>query len=269
MSTQQIAAIDVHAHYGDYTSGTNPLSAWCMTGDAATVARRAGQVGIEWTVVSPLLGLFPRGNPDTVAGNDEAARVVPQTDGLLQWVIVNPRQPKTYAQAEAMLAHPRCVGIKIHPEEHQYPIRDHGRKLFEFAARHQAVVLTHSGEVNSLPDDFIPFANDFPEMNLILAHIGCGFDGEPGRQVRAILKSKRNNVFADTSSAKSIMPRLIEWAVKEIGADRILFGTDTPLYSTAMQRARIDFAEISDADKRMILRENAIRLLEIPTLAAV
>jgi hypothetical protein len=50
---------------------------------------------------------------------------------------------------------------------------------------------------------------------------------------------------------------LLEWAVAEIGADRILYGTDTPLYFAPMQRVRVDNAEISDEDKRMILCENA------------
>jgi len=67
-------------------------------------------------------------------------------------------------------------------------------------------------------------------------------------------------MYADTSSARSIMPNLIEWAVKEVGAERVLFGTDTPLYSTAMQRARINHADLSDADKRLILRDNAVKL---------
>ena len=61
------------------------------------------------------------------------------------------------------------------------------------------------------------------------------------------------------------MPGLLEWAVAEVGSDRILFGSDAPLYSTAMQRARIDSAEISDADKRMVLCGNAQRLLKIDT----
>ena len=59
----------------------------------------------------------------------------------------------------------------------------------------------------------------------------------------------------------SLAPNLIEWAVNEVGVDRILFGTDTPLYSTAMQRARIDKADLSDQDKRKILRDSAVALL--------
>ena len=98
-------------------------------------------------------------------------------------------------------------------------------------------------------------------MRLILAHLGCGWDGDLTHQIRAIQQNKHGNVFTDTSSARSITPKLIEWGVREVGAERILFGTDTPLYFSAMQRARIDHAELSDREKRMILCENAEKLL--------
>ena len=109
----------------------NTLYHDCMSADAATVARRALEVGIEWTIVSPLLGLVPRKKASAAVGNDEAFKLIPQTPGLRQWVIVNPLQPETYAQAEVMLKAPWCMGIKIHPEEHGYPIREHGRAVFE------------------------------------------------------------------------------------------------------------------------------------------
>lgn len=261
-----IEAIDVHAHYGTYEQDESAFLRSLMTGDAALVARRARAVNIRWTVVSPLLGLLPRDHGDAVAGNEEAARVVPATEGLLQWVIVDPRRPETYRQAEAMLQRPRCVGIKIHPEEHVYPIAEHGRSLFEFAARHRAVVLGHSSERNSLCADYVRWANEFPEMRLILAHIGCGWDNDLTHQVRGIQASRHGNVFADTSSARSITSGLIEFAVCEVGAEKVLFGTDAPLYSTAMQRARIDHAEVSDRDKRLILRDNAVSLLKLSTI---
>lgn len=262
-STPTVQAIDVHGHYGQYIDGKSDLGDWMRSGDAQVVAERARKANIAWTVVSPMLGLFPRFEADTMAGNREAVSLVPATPGLLQWVIINPLQPETYEQADAMLGKPWCVGVKIHPEEHGYPIRDHGEEIFAFCAERAAVVLTHSGEANSLPGDFIPFADAHPRVSLILAHIGCSSDGEPGRQVRAIQQSRQGNVYADTSSATSITPRLIEWAVSEVGAERVLFGTDTPLYSAAMQRARIDTAELTDVQKRMILRDNAWRLLKL------
>jgi len=261
-----IEAIDVHAHYGTwYRPDAPPLICDWMSADGVAVAKRAKEVNVTTTVVSPFSGLMPRGQADTVAGNIEGARVTAETEGLLQWVIANPLQPDTFRQVDEMLAQPQCVGIKIHPEEHVYPIRQHGAALFELAAKHNAIVLTHSGDPHSWPQDFVEFANAYANVQLILAHLGNGgaAGGEPTLQVRAIQDCRHGNVYVDTSSARSIVPGLVEWAVQEIGADRILFGSDTPIYSVAMQRARIDSAVISEEAKRMILRENAQKLLGV------
>lgn len=265
MSISEIEAIDVHAHYGVYRRGQNELlDAW-VSADAQEVVARAIAARTRLTVVSPLLGLLPRGEADATVGNDEATEIVRTTDELLQWVIVNPLQPQSYEQAAELLQQSSCVGIKLHPEEHRYPIAEHGAKLFEFAAEHDAVVLAHSGDPNSWPADFLPWIDRYPNVRLILAHLGNGGGaaGDPTLQVRAIQQSRHGNIFTDTSSARSILPNLIEWAVGEIGAERILYGTDSPLYCASMHRARIDHADISDTDKRLILTTNAEQLLEL------
>lgn len=264
MSVPTISAIDVHAHYGRYfRSGMSPLCNEFMSGDACEVSIRSKAASIEWTIVSPLTALLPRGGGDAAAGNVEAEKVVAETAGLLQYVVIDPRNAGTFEQAREMLRNPRCVGIKIHPEEHCYPISEHGAEIFEFAASVKAVVLTHSSEQNSLAADFVPFANEFPDVKLILAHIGCGWDGDMTHQVRAVQQSRHGNIYADTSSASSITPGLLEWAVKEIGVDRVLFGTDSPLYHAGMQRARIDHGGFTDDEKRAILRDNAVRLFDL------
>ena len=260
-SSASIPAIDVHAHYGAYLRGPaeDPVNRF-MTGDAEVVLRRARQSNIRLTIASPLQALLPRFGGDPVQGNLDAARIAATMPGLRQYVVIDPLKPETYAQAEEMLAQPQCVGIKIHPEEHGYPISDHGDAIFAFAAKQRAIVLAHSSEQNSLASDFVRFTNAYPEVRLIIAHLGCGWDGDLTHQVRAIQQSRHGNLFTDTSSARSITPQLIEWAVGEIGADKILFGTDTPLYLTAMQRARIDHADLGEREKRLILHENAMRL---------
>ncbi len=260
-SVDRIAAIDVHGHYGNYnrTEATGLIKEF-MSASAAAVVERGLQAGVHWTIASPLQALLPRRGADPVGGNDDAFRTVPKTDGMLQWVVVDPLKPKTYEQAKLMLRSPHCVGIKMHPEEHDYPITKYGAELFKFAADHAKVLLFHSGCQNSEPGDYVKLADDHPDMTVILAHLGNGHDDDPAHQVRAIQDSKRGNLYVDTSSAKSILPGLIEWAVKEIGAGQILFGTDTPLYFAPMQRARIDHAAISYADKRKILWGNAARI---------
>lgn len=264
MPTTAIQAIDAHAHYGRYVRQQEDIGNEFMTGDADVVVARARQANTRLTIVSPLEALLPRFHGNPVAGNANAARIVGQTDGLLQYVVIHPLVPETYDQADQMLRLPKCVGIKIHPEEHGYPIREHGRAIYAFAAARRAIILTHSSEQNSLAADFVPLANEFPEVRTILAHIGCGWDGDLTHQVRAVEQSRHGNLYADTSSARSITPLLIEWAVKQIGADRVLYGTDTPLYHAPMQRARIDHAELSDHDKRLILCGNAEKLFGLP-----
>jgi uncharacterized protein len=266
-TVDKTAAIDVHGHFGQYVQmETPPLKRQFMSGDPATVAARAKTANIRYTVVSPLQALLPRGHADPVAGNEEACRVVEQTDGLLQWVVLHPGLPATFEQARKMLKRPKCVGIKIHPEEHAYPIAQYGGAIFELAAELKAVILTHSGEPNSMPADFLPFADAFPEATLILAHLGNSGDTADSSelQVRAIQSSRHGNVYADTSSGQSLLPGLIEWAVGEVGEDRIVFGTDTPLYFAASQRARIDNADLNDNQKYLILCGNAHRILRIP-----
>ena len=69
------------------------------------------------------------------------------------------------------------------------------------------------------------------------------------------------NVYLDTSSAASFKGGLIEWTVAEVGCERLLFGTDAPVWFPASHKARIEFAEIDDEAKRAILFENAVKLL--------
>ena len=56
-------------------------------------------------------------------------------------------------------------------------------------------------------------------------------------------------------------------AVRELGARRIIYGSDVPGRSFASQLAKVLGADISDADRRLILGENLRRLL-MPILDA-
>ena len=258
-----VRAIDVHAHVGTCFGSGNPMMDRFRSGDADTVSLRANAANTRLTIVSALEALLPRGRADSFQGNARAFDLLVGREELMLWVVVNPEQERTFDQATELLRSPRCPGIKIHPEEHVYPIAEHGARIFEFAGREGAVIISHSGEPNSMPRDLVAFANDFPEVILILGHLGCGWDDDPGHQIRAVASARHGNVYVDTSSAMNVTPNLIEWATREIGADWLLYGTDSPVYFAPMQRARIDFADISEADKRKILYENAAKLLRL------
>ena len=253
-------AIDAHGHFGPYEGGASELADRLRSGDIAVVRRRARAANIYLTVVSATHALMPYGG-DPLRGNEDARAASEEYGDIRFWAVLDPRMPESYKQVEELLRHPRCRGIKIHPHCHTYEIRDHGDRIFEFAAAQEAVVITHSGAPGSFPEDFVPLANSYPTVRLILAHLGNSSDGRLSRQVHAVRRCKANNVYIDTSSAASMGSGLIEWAVCEVGAERLLFGSDTPLYFAACQKARIEYAEISEEAKRAILFENAARLL--------
>ena len=262
----EVGAVDVHGHYGYYDHGKfSDLQLEFLSAEPQEVLRRARHARTQFTLVSPLSGLTPVGLLDVLKANEEATKVVDENEGLLQYVIINPLQPESYDQAVDILQRPKCVGIKIHPESHKYPVAEHGDPVFEFAAKNEAVVLVHSGDVNSAPDDFVSFADRYPETKIILAHLGNGgaAAGSPELQVRALQKARGDNLFIDTSSARSILPRLLEWAVAEVGAERLLYGTDTPVYYSAMQWARVVCTDLSESEKKKILRENAFELFNL------
>jgi len=261
LEEKNIQAIDVHGHFGKYVNGKFELIKKFMSADAEEVARRARIAHTKLTIVSSMQAITPKSKGDILKSNIDAEHIVSKTDGLLLYAVVNPTNHGSYDQAIELLKRPKCVGIKIHPEEHNYPIAKYGQAIFEFAAKYNIVISTHSGDKRSMPEDFVRFANDFSSVKLILGHLGWGGgSGNIDYQVRAIQSSKHGNMFVDTSSSQSIIPNLIEWAVSEIGAERILYGTDTPCYFAPMQRARIDYADITEQDKKLLLHDNAAKL---------
>ena len=262
MLIKEIRAIDVHCHYGHYNSSNNMTEHELMSADIDGVLKYQGAANIGCSIISPFKAMEIDNGGDPILGNEQTSVLVDNTKEIYQWVVIHPDIPETFRQAEKRLKSQKCVGIKIHPEMHRYNIKEKGDTIFAFAALHKTVVLTHSGEERSKPEDFVEFANNYPEMRLILAHLGCSYDDDPFHHAYAIQKCKYDNVYTDTSSATQIMPRLLEMAVKMIGADKILFGSDVPAHFSSVLRARIDNAFISERDKIKILSENAVNLFE-------
>lgn len=257
-----IQAIDLHAHFGRYDRGADSLKDRLFSGSIQVVRSRAREAGIILTVVSSLKAFFPYGgNP--LVGNEEACKVAENYTDILFWAVLNPKVRGSFRQVEKLLLHPKCAGIKIHPVEHNYEIDEQGKAIFEFAASYDALVLSHSGDPGAFPEDLVFFAKDYPKMQLILAHLGNSIDQNFSRQVWALKQIPTGNVYIDTSSMNSMCAGLIEWAVDEIGYERIVFGTDSPLYFAASQKARIEYGEISMEAKQSILQSNAQRLLGV------
>lgn len=115
------------------------------------------------------------------------------------------------------------AGIKLHPSVDNYIA---GLKnlsdLFASAEKNQFVIATHTdSSKNSRAQNFRPLLEKYPNTKLILYH------ASPLDSAIALIKDYPN-VFVDisyTSFNKAWQRRIL----KEVGADKILFGIDTPL----------------------------------------
>lgn len=184
-----------------------------------------------------------------VEENEYLYKLSQEEEFLWQWVVVDPNQKKTFEQARYMLNSKKCLGIKIHPYCHGYPIAQHADEIFSFADELGQTVLTH-------PDDMLDtlkYADKYPNMRLIVAHLGTNEE-----YVKIIREAKHQNIYTDTSGMASFKNNVIEHTVQQVGSEKILFGTDS--YSCAFQRGRIDYANIAQKDKENILRKNALHL---------
>lgn len=174
--------------------------------------------------------------------------LVRETEWMYQWVVIDPYHPDTYAQAAELLREKKPLGIKINPVSHRYDIEDHAEALFSFAAEHCTVLLMHPQKIEKMPF----WADRFPEMRLIIAHLGSM------EYLRAIENAQYGNIYADTSGSASNLNNGLEYAVSRVGADKILFGTDT--YSCAFQFGRIALSALKLEEKEKILFGNAMKL---------
>jgi predicted TIM-barrel fold metal-dependent hydrolase len=106
----------------------------------------------------------------------------------------------------------------------------------------------------STPAEIAHLARRHPDVTIIMAHLaGGGWRGV--RDVRDC-----PNVIVDTSGAQP-HAGLVEYAVAELGADRVVFGSDWPIRDFASQRARVEGASLSEADKALILGGTMAKLL--------
>jgi predicted TIM-barrel fold metal-dependent hydrolase len=138
------------------------------------------------------------------------------------------------------------------------------RPLMEAAQQHQLLVLQHAWSMTKIgerafhtdPEDVATLARRFPRVRIIMAHLtGCGVRG-----VQAV-KSCRN-VVVDTSGAAP-EAGIVEYAVAQLGADRVVYGSDAPIRDFGVAIARITGSRLDATAQRKILHDNAAALLAL------
>lgn len=108
----------------------------------------------------------------------------------------------------------------------------------------------------STPAELAELATRHPDMQFICAHAG----GEWEQGIRAV--QRHSNILVETSGFDPTAG-FIEMAVRELGAERIVFGSHLPSRSLGTEFGKIFGADIGEPDRKRILGENLRRLLNL------
>ncbi|HEY3417731.1 MAG TPA: amidohydrolase family protein [Armatimonadota bacterium] len=244
--------IDVHAHIGPYRAFYLP-DPW-----ADGLLRSMDRLGITLTLCAPTLAI----GPDPVNGNLQILQAQQAAPTRLRgYVTVSPHQPEheMLGELERYLFQEQFAGIKLHPSIHGYSLLGPNyAPVYEFARAHGIVILSHGwlGDANCDPNAFLQLAKRYPDITFLLGHSGGTLDGN--EQSIAAAKEAENLHLDLTASIRGY--GMLERMVDQLGAERLLFGTDSTFLEPSVVFGCVLGGRISDEAKRLIFGGNARRL---------
>jgi len=153
-------------------------------------------------------------------------------------------------------------GIKLHPDFQQFYIDDPA--AFPIYERAEGVlpILIHTGDYRydySHPRRLAKVLEAFPKLTVIAAHFG-GWSEWPA----AMEYLAGKGLYVDTSSSLyALSPEEARELIARFGPERVLFGTDFPMWEYRAEMERFEKLELDEGTRRRILWENAERLFGI------
>lgn len=155
-------------------------------------------------------------------------------------------------------------GVKLHPDIQQFKIDDPKcLKIYELCESEQLPILMHTGDSRydySNPNRLKPVCEMFKDLTIVGAHMG---GWSVWHDALENLKGTPNLYF----DCSSTLPWLGAESTRELilahGADRVLFGSDYPMWDPGAELRTFFLMRLSEEQNRMILSENAKRVFKL------
>jgi len=244
--------IDAHLHVDDV-----PALGWKL--EAEHCVRRLDEAGIDRGVVMTIVDA-PEVNPHALELVAEACAAHP---GRLEaFARIHP-----WYGEEALALLDRAIGelgfkgLKLHPVSTiAHPSGEETIRLIRRAAEWSAPTLFHCGdEPLTTPLAVACAAAACPEATIILGHMGGYVHVDEAIDVA----ERYPNLVLETSAMP--YPGKIRDAVERLGPERVLYASDGPACSPRIELEKVRLAGLEDAAERLVLGENAARLLDAVT----
>jgi len=234
----------------------------------AELLKYADRQGVDRLVVCMGLSFVADPSPERFRrDNDEVLRAISHSHGrAFGFVYLNPKyEEESLKELDRCVRDGPMVGVKLWiaipcNDKRLDPIVRRAAELKAPILQHTWFKVTGNLPGESTPDHLAELAVRHPEATFIAGHTGG--DWELG--IRAIRAAK--NIVADTSGGDPTTG-VVEMAVRELGPERVLYGSDASGRSFASQLAKVYGADIPEPARRLILGENLRRILR-PILAA-
>jgi len=253
--------LDSHNHLGHPGSQGIDLCSF-PDNDARGLIATMDRLGVDIACPSSWAGITYAG-PDANGHTLQAAAQYPER--ILPYGCLNPSYPDLFrSEFERIFLTDRVIGYKPAPFRQQVPLTDPVHSpVYEWAAQRGAPVLCGDGDLRLA--ELSQLAPLYPTVPFINAHSGSRYDFA-AKTIEACRKYP--NVFAEITYTL-IWYGMIEYLVSEIGAGRVLYGTDCIMRDAAPQLGWVAWARISLEDKRRILGHNFADILRLPAARRV
>ena len=220
-----------------------------------TISLSMNRLGIDKIVTSPWEGIKTNG----IAANETSLTANKKYGGRIEvYATCNPNYPEDLDKIIEYHEKYQFIGIKPYWPSHKYDLLgDKYRKWFEYGNKNRLIMLVHSGS-KEIAQKVESLSKMYPDMAFLLAHSGVSFEAADNN-IEVV--KKRDNVFLEIT-VTSMTNGVIEYMVEEVGADKVLFGTDLPMRDPAPQLAWVTYSKISVEDKKKILGGNILKLIE-------
>jgi predicted TIM-barrel fold metal-dependent hydrolase len=192
--------------------------------------------------------------------NDFIAGALKGHENLIGFATMHPDHPHIASEIDRAISL-GLKGLKLHPDFQHFHIDDEKAYPIYEAIEGRIPLLIHTGDRRydtSQPERMAKVLDRFPRMQTICAHLGGWSQWEDAHRILA----GRPNVWVDTSSSLyAISPEAAREIILHYGVDRVLFGTDYPMWSPAEELSRMKALGFSPADMEKMLYQNAANLL--------
>lgn len=210
-------------------------------------------------LISALFGGYGPDEENIEMANTYLAKFIEKYPNLVRGMIyLNPHHKNSVEVMRKYLDNPNMVGVKLWIAA----LADDPsvNPIMEEAIRQDVPVLFHSwhkrvGQLEHEPDAMhvANIARRYPEAKILMAHLG----GNYYHGIKAIRDCQ--NVWVDNSGTPDERDA-IDYTLKNIGSERILFGTDMPGGALHNCVAQIDEANATLEEKENMFYKNALRL---------